>query len=104
VFENKVLRKISRPRKPEVTEDWRKLHNEAPRDMCSPTNIIWTIISRIMKWVGRVARMGDSKKANTVCWWENPREGDHLEDPSIDGRILLKLIFKWDGEDRSDSE
>ena len=26
-------------------------------------------------------------------------EGNHLEDPDVDGRILLKLIFsKWDGE------
>jgi hypothetical protein len=27
------------------------------------------------------------------------REGDYFEDPSVDGRIILNLIFKkWDGE------
>ena len=31
-------------------------------------------------------------------WWGNPRERDHLEDASMDGRIILKRIFrKWDG-------
>jgi len=34
---------------------------------------------------------------NTGFWWGNLREGGHLEDPGIDGRIILRLIFiKWD--------
>jgi hypothetical protein len=30
-------------------------------------------------------------------WWGNLRERDHWEDPGVDGRIILRLIFrKWD--------
>jgi len=33
----------------------------------------------------------------TGLWWGNLREGDHLEDPGLDGRIILRRIFrKWD--------
>jgi hypothetical protein len=32
-----------------------------------------------------------------VFWWGNLREGDHLEDPGVDGRIILKCYVRmWD--------
>jgi hypothetical protein len=31
-----------------------------------------------------------------VFWWGNLRERDHLKDPGVDGRIILRCIFrKW---------
>ena len=33
-------------------------------------------------------------------WWRNLRERDHLENPGVDGTIILRWIFrKWDGVD-----
>jgi hypothetical protein len=31
---------------------------------------------------------------HTGFWWGDLREGDHLGDPGIDDRIILKWIFK----------
>jgi hypothetical protein len=34
----------------------------------------------------------------TGFWWGNLREGDQWEDPDVDGRIILRWIFrKWEG-------
>ena len=89
VFENRVLRIIFGPRTYDVTGDWRKLHTEGLNDVyCSP-NIVRVMKSRRMRWAGQVARMGRGE-AYTGFWWGNLREGDHVEDPGIDGRIILR--------------
>jgi hypothetical protein len=50
-----------------------------------------------MRRAENVANVGERINA-TGFWWGNLREGGHLKDPGVDGRIILKLIFeKWDG-------
>jgi hypothetical protein len=48
-----------------------------------------------MRWADHVARVGGGE-VYTGFWWENLRERDHLGDPSVDWRIILRWIFrKW---------
>jgi hypothetical protein len=76
VFENRVLRKIFGSKRDEVTEEWRKLHNEQLHDLYSSPSIIRIIKSRRMIWKGHVARMG---RRGTLIdyWWESQRERGH---------------------------
>jgi len=63
VFENMVFRRISGPRRNEVTGEWRRLHNEELNDLyCSP-NIVRVIKWRIMRWAGHVALVGVDRGA-----------------------------------------
>jgi len=56
------MRGIFLPKRDEVTAEWRKLHNEEFNNLYSSPNIVWVIKSR-MRWVGQVARMGESRGA-----------------------------------------
>ena len=58
MFENRVLRIVFGPKRDEVTEEWRKLHNEELKDHYSLPNIVRVVKSRRMRWVGHVAHMG----------------------------------------------
>jgi hypothetical protein len=53
--------------------------------------------SKRMRWVGQQHVRGRGE-VHTGFWWENLRERDNLENRGIDGRIILRWIFrKWDG-------
>ena len=84
VFENRVLRRIFGPKMDEVTEDWRKLHNDELNDLYSSPNIIRVIKSRRMRCVGHVARMGERRDVYRVL----------VGKPGLDGKIILRWIFK----------
>jgi hypothetical protein len=43
-FENRVLRRVSGPKRDEVTGEWRKLHNEELNDLYSLPNIMRVVI------------------------------------------------------------
>ena len=65
----------------------------------SSPNVILAIESRTLRWTGHVARMGKSRGA---YWFlvGKPERRNHLEDPGLDRRIILKRIFeKWNGEE-----
>jgi hypothetical protein len=63
VFENRVMGRIFGPRRDEVKGGWRKLHNEELCDLYSSPSIIRMITSRVMRWAGYVARMGEKRNA-----------------------------------------
>jgi len=46
---------------------------------------------------GACSAYGGRGEVYTGFWWGNMRERDSLEDPGVDGRIILRWIFRtWD--------
>ena len=93
VFENRVLRKVFRPKRNEMTGEWRKLRNEELNDLYSLPNIVRVLKSRRMRWAGHVARMGEDRGVQRVLWG-SLRERGHWGDQDVDGRIILRWIFR----------
>jgi len=49
-----------------------------------------------MRWAGLCNTCGERRGACRV-WWGHLRERNHLEDPSVEGRIILRWIVRvWD--------
>ena len=57
VFENMVIR----TEEGRGNGEWRRLHKEELNDLYSSPNIMRVIKSRIMRWAGHVARMGEER-------------------------------------------
>jgi len=56
-----ILYLHDRPRRDEVKEEWRRLHNEELNDLYSLPNIVQVIKSRRMRWAGHLACMGEDR-------------------------------------------
>ena len=96
MFKNMVLRRIFRPKREDVTGEWRKLHNEELNDLYSSPNTR-LIKSRMMKWVDHVAHMGD-RRAVYRDLVGKPETRRPLGNPGVDGSIILRwIIRKWKG-------
>ena len=94
MFGNRVLRRIFGSKRDEETGEWRKLHNEELNVLyCSP-NIVRVIKSRKIEMGGACSAYGGSGEACTGFWWGNLRERDYLGEPGVDGRIILRWIFR----------
>jgi hypothetical protein len=65
VFDSRVLKNICGAKRDEVSEGWRKLHNEGLRNLFASPNMISMMKSRRMKWAGHVALKGVKR---TVYW------------------------------------
>jgi hypothetical protein len=93
--------RIFGPKRKEVVGDWRRLHNEELHKLFTAPNIIRTIKSTRMRWVGHVARMVRMRIAYNILVEKlemkrplgrsRPRWEDNI-------RIYLKEIG-WQGVD-----
>jgi hypothetical protein len=89
VFETRVLRRIFGPKRDEVAEEWRKLHNEELHGLYSSPSVIRIMKLRRMRWAVHVARMREKRNTCRLLvgkpegrrplgsprcrWWDNIR-------------------------------
>ena len=85
------------PERDEVTDEWRKLHNEELSNLYTLPNIVRVVKLRRMRWAWHAARIREGRGVHRVLVGK-PEGRDHWGDPNVDGRIILRRIFrKWEG-------
>jgi hypothetical protein len=74
VFENRVRRRIFKPKRDEVTGGWRKLHNEEMHGLYSSPSIVRVVKARRMRWTVHVAGIKEVRGAyNILVGWSEGR-------------------------------
>jgi hypothetical protein len=66
LFEKRVLRRIFRPKRDEVTGGWGKLHDEELYGLYSSPGIVRVMKARRMRWAGNVTRMVEVRGAYNI--------------------------------------
>jgi hypothetical protein len=93
---SRLLRRIFRPKRDEVTGGWRKLLNEELHGVyCSPS-IIRIIKSRRMRWAGHVARTGTNRNACSILVGNSERMRS-LGRPRRRWEYNIKMHLSWKG-------
>jgi hypothetical protein len=88
-----VLQKIFWLKVNKATGEWRVIHKEELHVFCFSRNTIRVIKSVVMRVAGHVARMGAGQVQER--FWLGPLRGiNHLKDLYVDGKTILKWIFK----------
>ena len=93
MFENKVLRKLFRPKRVEGTGEWRRLRSEELSDLYSLPYIIRVIKSRRMRWAENVLCVVGRGGSYRVLVGK-PEGKSHLEELGLDGNILVGWIVQ----------
>jgi hypothetical protein len=96
-----VLRRIFELKKDEVAEGWRKLHSEDLCNLHSSPSIMRMIMSRMVRWAGHLAQMGEKRNAYRLLV-EKPEGKRPLRRPRCRWVDNIKMDLgeiAWGGED-----
>jgi len=75
MFENRVHRKVLKPKRDEVTRALRRPYNKEPYDLSSSPNIIWMIKSNRIEWGGGANAAFLGNKGGASRAWGGKTDG-----------------------------